>query len=250
MHDLPTPARRRAAIAVALLACLLGVSACSADEVEPATAQVSAEPSASPSPTAENGIDQLSPGQALAAVRGALTEAGTYRVSGTTMAGGTIDISFVVGQGSQGTVDLGAPVSLVSVGGQVYITGDEQFLAEKVGGADAARIAGKWVLLPEDSTSGFAIFVDGQRFAATLFGDQGPGEMTPLTEVSGVPAVGLLFPETGGTLWVAAEGPALPLRFEEKGASAGQGVLTFDSYGAELALAAPPPELVVTTTAG
>jgi hypothetical protein len=241
--------RRRAVVAVAVAVCLVGVAGCGGDGVE-STASVSAAPEASPTPSAENGLDRLSPGQALAAVRRALTDAGTYRVSGTTMAGGAIDIAFVVGQGSRGTVDLGAPVQLVSTEGRVYITGDEKFLAEKVGGADTARIAGKWILLPEDSTSGFAIFVDGQRFAATLFGDQGAATMTPLTDVDGVSAVGLVFPETGGTLWVSAEGPELPLRFEEKGASGGEGVLLFDEYGTEVALAAPPEEQVVGPDAG
>lgn len=74
--------------------------------------------------------------------------------------------------------------------------------------------------------------------------------MTPLTDVEGVPAVGLVFPETGGTLWVAAEGPERPLRFEEKGASGGQGVLLFGDYGAEVALAAPPEDQVVSPEAG
>jgi hypothetical protein len=249
MHALAVVRRRRSFVTVAAVGCLLALGGCGGDDSESA-ASVSAEPEGSPTPSAENGIDQLSPGQAVAAVRRAMTEAGTYRVSGTTMAGGAIDIAFVVGQGSTGTVDLGAPVELVSTEGRVYITGDEQFLAEKVGGADSARIAGKWILLPEDSTSGFTIFVDGQRFAATLFGDQGAATMTPLTDVEGVPAVGLVFPETGGTLWVSAEGPELPLRFEEKGASGAQGVLLFSDYGAEIALAAPPEDQVVSPEAG
>ncbi|HEU4491429.1 MAG TPA: hypothetical protein VFR74_11220 [Jiangellales bacterium] len=248
MHALAVTCRRRPLVAVAVVCGLLAVGGCGGDSAESAASE-SAAPD-SPTPTAENGIDQLSPGLAVAAVRRAMTEAGSYRVSGTTMAGGAIDIAFVVGQGSTGTVDLGAPVDLVSTDGRVYITGDEQFLAEKVGGTDSAMIAGKWILLPEDSTSGFAIFVDGQRFAATLFGDQGVATMTPLTDVEGVPAVGLVFPETGGTLWVAAEGPERPLRFEEKGASGGQGVLLFGDYGAEVALAAPPEDQVVSPEAG
>jgi len=249
MHALDVACRRHALVAVAAACCLLALGGCGGDSAESA-ASVSAAAEDSPTPAAENGIDELSPGQAVAAVRRAMTDAGTYRVSGTTMAGGAIDIAFVVGQGSTGTVDLGAPVDLVSTEGRVYITGDEQFLAEKVGGADARMIAGKWILLPDDSTSGFAIFVDGQRFAATLFGDQGAATMTPLTDVEGVPAVGLVFPETGGTLWVSAEGPERPLRFEEKGASGAQGVLLFSDYGAEIALAAPPEDQVVSPEAG
>jgi hypothetical protein len=64
-------------------------------------------------------------------------------------------------------------------------------------------------------------------------------------EVEGAPAVGLVFSETGGTLWVSARGEPLPIRFEEKGAAGGTGILTFTDFGTEVVIEAPAVETVV-----
>jgi hypothetical protein len=69
--------------------------------------------------------------------------------------------------------------------------------------------------------------------------------MSDVRDVNGVPAVGLVFRETGGTLWASAQGDPLPIQFEEKGASAGAGVLTFADFGADVALQAPAADSVV-----
>lgn len=235
------PAVRRALVA-ALSAGLLATAACSKEDSVQPLAEIASGGQAAP---AENGVDRKSPEDALAAVLTALESAGSYHVTGTTTNGGVIDISFKVGAGSAGTVDSGSPVTLVALDGRVYVTGDAEFMATNVGPDAAERMAGKWLALPEDSTSGFAIFADGGSFAERVLGAQGPVEMTDVRDVNGAPALGLVFPQTGGTLWVSAQGNPLPIQFEEKGASGGTGVLTFTDFGAEVAIAAPAPESVV-----
>jgi hypothetical protein len=118
-------------------------------------------------------------------------------------------------------------------------------MAENVGADAAERMAGKWLLLPADATSDFSIFADGTSFARSVFGEQGAVEMSGVQEIKGVPAVGLVFSQTGGTLWVSARGEPLPIQFEEKGAVGVTGVLIFSDFGAEVAIEAPPAERVV-----
>lgn len=238
MPQAPRPARLAAAVSV----CVLVLAGCGSDDSTAPLEQIASDEQGVP---AENGVDRQSPEEALRAVLTALDSAGSYRVSGTTVGGGAIDISFKVGVGASGTVVSGSPVTLVALDGRVYVTGDAEFMATNVGPDAAARMAGKWLLLPLDSTSSFAIFADGTSFADNVLGAQGPVEMGGVRDVNGVPAVGLVFPHTGGTLWVSAEDDPLPIQFEEKGASGGAGVLKFSDFGADVAIAAPAAESVV-----
>ncbi|HSI92450.1 MAG TPA: hypothetical protein VK925_03075 [Jiangellaceae bacterium] len=234
--------------AVTVVAVGMGVTAgCGigpSDVAEPladiATARVSAE----------NGIDQLEPAAALDAVIDALYDEGSFSVTGAMVRGVVIDITYLVDEGAVGTVgdvtDDSGPVELVAVDGRIYVTGDEEFLAETVGEDAAKTIAGKWLMLAEDSSRRFEVLADGRHFTeAVLGGQDGELEMTGVREVDGTPAVGLLFRETGATLWVAASGDPVPLRFEEKGASGGSGVLRFVDLGVQVELEVPDEDDVV-----
>ena len=220
------------------------MTACGPDVEHPSVAPLAQISLAEPT-EAQNGIDKLEPADALARSLDAMRATGSYHVSGTTNAGNAIDISFKVGVGSVGTVTTDNPVKLVAIGGIVYVTGDPASLAAQVGADVGKTIAGKWLLIPAASTTKFSIFEDGATFAAAVLGAEAPSGITKPTKVDGVPAVGLLFAHTGATLWVAATGEPLPLSFEEKGASAGTGVLTFGNFGAEVAVAPPPDAAVV-----
>jgi hypothetical protein len=224
------------------------VAACGGDDQPVAPlAQISVDPDAAP---AENGIDDNSPPEALAESIATMEATGSYRVSGTTLAGSTIDISFEVGVGSVGSVTTGAELNLISIDDAMYVTGDPAALGEQVGADVGSTIAGKWLLMSPEAATSMSIFADAGTFATSVLGSEDPNGITSVREVDGVPAVGLLFPETGGTLWVAATGDPLPLRFEEKGATASSGVLTFGDFGAEVAIAAPDADSVVDMTAG
>ena len=50
--------------------------------------------------------------------------------------------------GATGTVGSETPVTLVALDGRIYVTGDAEFMATRVGADAAKRIAGKWLLLP------------------------------------------------------------------------------------------------------
>jgi hypothetical protein len=106
-------------------------------------------------------------------------------------------------------------------------------------------IAGKWLLISSESSSNYRIFVEGSDFAEAVLGSEIKGDLTSVQDVNGVPAVGLVFAESGGMLWIAATGDPLPLRFEEKGASGGSGVLTFSEFGEDVDVAVPDEDDVV-----
>ncbi len=199
--------------------------------------------------SAENGVDDLAPREAVATVIETLEDEGSFRVTGTMDEGAAIDMTYLVGKGATGTIgdsdDDPTPVELVSVDGRIYVAGDEKFLAETVGEEAAETIGGKWVLLGEESAERFGIIADGLGFAEAVLDASGETDMTGVREVDGTPAVGLLFRDTGMTLWVAAEGDPVPLRLEKKGASGGTGVLRFVDIGADVDIAAPPDEDVV-----
>jgi hypothetical protein len=243
---MPTDFRRTVAatILVAGVGVTGGCELVAGDAAEPladiATARVSAE----------NGIDQLPPVAALDTVIDALADEGSFQVTGSMMRGLVLDISYVFDEGAVGTVGEAtsdaSPIEMVALGDRIYVTGDEEFLAETVGDDAAKTIAGKWLLLSPDSSRRFEVLSNGRTFAdVVLGGREGEIDITGVREVDGVPAVGLLFRDSGATLWVAASGRPVPLRLEEKGASGGNGVLKFHDLGAEVELDTPDEDDVV-----
>lgn len=188
---------------------------------------------------AQNGIADVTPGEALDRAIAAMEATGSYRVKGTTTDGNALNIAFQVGVGSVGTVKAGNPVKLVAVDGAVYVSGNAESMEALVGDDVDSTIGEKWLSINAGSGSAYAIFADGTTFAEAVLGAGAPSEISSVNEVDGQLAVGLLFPDTGGTLWVAATGEPLPLRFEEKGASAGKGVLQFTDFGTEVDISAP-----------
>lgn len=238
---------RRLAAAGSAVLVTIALTACSSGPEHPAVsplAQISVDEGLTEAP---NGIDELAPADVLQRSLAAMRATGSYRVTGTTVSGNAIDIAFEDGVGSVGTVGAEAAVQLVATPGAVYVTGDES-LAASVGADVGTTLAGKWLLISPEDASSFAIFADGATFATAVLGADDPEGLTAVREVDGQPAVGLLFPETGGTLWVAAKGEPLPLRLEEKGASAGTGVITFSDYGTEVAVTPPAEDAVVDVT--
>src|SRR5690625_7989238 len=92
-------------IAVVASATAIGMlTGCGDDSPDKPEVSPLAQIASEPSPPAENGIDQMAPGDALAASIDALEAAETFRVTGTTSAGSTIDMAFQVGVGALGTV--------------------------------------------------------------------------------------------------------------------------------------------------
>jgi hypothetical protein len=223
----------------------LSLTACGEEEKPPGPAPLAQIASTSETAPAENGVTEMPPDEVLRTAIKNLEDAGTYRVSGMTSAGSAIDIAFKTGVGSVGTVTTDSEVKLVASDGVVYITSDPSTLADIVDADIEDTIAEKWLLISSESSSNYRIFVEGSDFADAVLGSEVKGDLTSVQEVDGVPAVGLVFAESGGMLWVTASGDPLPLRFEEKGASGGSGVLTFSEFGEDVEVPTPDDDEVV-----
>ena len=241
---------RRALAVAALAGCVVSAGACAVPSVDDDAAPLADITTSRDVAQAENGIDELTPRQALDVVLETLQEKGSFTVTGSMMRGGRLDITYVVDVGAAGSIgesaDDESPVEMIAADDTIYVTGDEEFLAESVGEEAAEAIADKWVLLSEESAESFEVLADGRRFTEMVFDRVGPpADMTGVREVDGAPAVGLLFDDTGAILWVAASGDPVPVRLEEKGASGDTGVLRFKDVGSEVDLEVPDEDSVV-----
>lgn len=233
---------RRAVVAVVTLVGVVIVPACG-DAEEPPIADIE-----TPRSEAANGIDDLSPTDALEQVHMALESAGTFRVKGLMLNGSELDISFVVGVGASGTIrdpDSKTPVKILAVDDSIYVTGDEELLAESIGEDIDDTVAGKWLQLGADSLARYEVFADADRFADAVLPSGEPMTMTGVRELRGTQVVGLMFGESDSIVWVAATGAPVPVQLEEKGASANTGVLRFAVPGGETTIVAPAKEEIV-----
>ncbi len=253
-------------MSVALLATACGSSA----EPPGATPQPTLVPTvlANPDEDISNGIDELTPQEALDQAREALEFAASYRVSGAPTAGAPLDLVFVagevvegvdppdeagdeaeparVGRGSVGTVSQdGSTFKLRAVDGDVYVQGNLEWLADTVVD-DAARTLGdKWLLLPESVSADLVAFTDPAAFAEAVLSPTGSLQSVGASVIDGTPAVGIRFLDSEATAWIAGVGEPYPVLVERLGATATDGVLRLSDFDEDVTLAAPEASDVV-----
>jgi hypothetical protein len=199
--------------------------------------------SATPKPST-NGVEKLSPAKLLETASSNLEAQSAFRVRGNTT-NGALDLVFVKGVGSTGTVTIGGhALTMLATGGKVWVKGDPAYYEAAVGPGSAQLIGDKWVELPAEATPKIAVFTDGATFLSNMINTTADTALTDIQDVDGSQAIGAQDPAGGGTLWVAANGPALPVRFDERGAAGDSGVLRFVDYGVAVPIAAPPSDQV------
>lgn len=216
------------------------LAACGADQSDTPDVSPLAQIASEQTAPAANGIDEKAPATVLKDAVAAMESTGSYRVVGKTTAGADINIAFRVDVGATGTVSTGGDeIEFLSKDGKLLVSGDVESLKERIDEDVDDTIGDKWLVLKPKQVKGFEIFLNGKAFADAVLGSQGPAEITSVKDVDGEPCVGLIFPDTGGTLWVAATGDPYPLRFEEKGATEDRGTLVFKQYGKKVKLVSP-----------
>lgn len=248
------PQRRRlaAALAVPALTAALLAGCGSGDSASTASSQAPAA-TATDTSDGDNGLADKSAEEILAAAREGLVNADSFKVTG---AGGggeqvTIDMGFVPGEGARGTVSLsGRVVELLVTGGKIYVKATADFLSGQGAPKEAAKLLeGKWLLFPKSQSDQFSDFTDSKKFADSVLEHSGKVIQKGETkEINNVPAIGLLDGSKdsadAGTLWIATEGQARPLRIEPAARGGKQGTLDF-SYGVDVDLTAPAQEDVI-----
>lgn len=133
--------------------------------------------------------------------------------------------------------------SLVIVAHHVYLRGPVAFWEglESVPAAEATKLAGRWIMLPENSTSSFSsLTLPGVIHALSGLHKKKITKLGPRT-VDGRSAIGIRA-KSFGTMWVATSGTPYPLEVTQK-TSTGHGTITFSNWGKNSPPTAPARSL-------
>lgn len=200
--------------------------------------------SSSSSSSADNGVQDKSPADILAATKVASDAARSVHVSGSIVSAGspiTLDMNLLAGKGGRGQLsESGLSFELIQVGNTIYIKGSPAFY-KHIGGAAAAQLLqGKWLKAPA-SNSDFASLsqlTDLRQLVDQTLSDHG-SSLTKLgtSTIKGQKVVGITDKSKGGTLYIAATGQPYPIQIAKSGS--GGGKITFDRWNSSVTLAAP-----------
>lgn len=249
------PAVVVATAAIALAACTSAPTGPASDvdsTASPSPAATSTSSSTGPSGSAGTGdaagtpapAETRSAAQLLQEARQAFSAAPSVHVTGTAVRGAdayVVDVRIAGDSGGIATINTsGQTVDVTRVRDVAYVGGDLAFWRSVTGDDVRARqMVGSRVRTGASDTN-FASFVQLTQpttFAAALPDPARPATVGPVATIRGTAVVGVR-DSAGSTLYVAATGPAYPLRLD--GIASGQVVfLDFADYGARVSLPAP-----------
>jgi hypothetical protein len=195
------------------------------------------------SSSAGNGIASKSPAQIIAAAKAAADAAATVHIAGTIINEGkplSIDMELLAGKGGRGRITIeGVSISLIRVGGAVYINGSQAFYRHVAGAAAAQLLQGKWLKAPENSGNfaSLAQLTELGKLIDTTLGSHGTLARGATTTVDGQKAVAINDVSQGGTLYVATTGSPFPIEIAKRGGSGGR--IVFDRWNQAVTLTAP-----------
>lgn len=186
-----------------------------------------------------NGEASKPAAQVLADTKSALFNASSVLVTGTVTQGGkSQSVSFVgVGQDTHVTL-TGAEtrLQLIKVGSQIYVNAPATFWSANGAGANARKVANKWIKIPATQVpNGSEDTLQGLAASFSTTDSPLKPQVTPTT-LNGKPAV-VLQQADGSKLFVAATGAPVPLEIMNMGAS--KATLRFEGYGQQPAVKAP-----------
>lgn len=186
-------------------------------------------------------VDSLTPQQIVTEAQRALTQAKSVHITGEYRENNLpvkVDMRIAAGNKAIGTVTSGgASVELRRVGDQLFVKGDDKFLAALGPKAQASK--GKWLVGPiAQADRGLANLTDLQRFAGTLSPGTGTLTKEAVRPLAGQQAVSVRS-SVGARLWVADVGVPYPLRVERLGTVIG--FIDYRDYDQALDVKAPSP---------
>jgi hypothetical protein len=207
---------------VALAASVLVISACS-------------------SSTSDNGEAKKKGPQVSKDAAAALKSAGSAHFQGTQTDGAnsaTIDLQLIPDGGIGTITQAGSTVHLVNTGGNSYIKAPAAFYtAQGATAANAATAADKWVKVPTASNSfaEFTLNALADDLAKPSSGSKIEDAVTKgkLDDQSVV----ILKQTDGSQLFIAADGPAYPLKLVSAGTT--KSTSTFTDFGKKVTITAP-----------
>lgn len=248
MHHHITRRMAATAAAMAIVAGGIGLSACGSSDSSGSAAATTAADSTAQAP---NGIETLSAQEILDTSLKAAQKASSVTVTGGFPQGsGALELDMVLGTNqAEGTISVeGVALDLKVVGGKSYFKAPgEAFkeLAGDSGGAIAALIGDKWLVISTDSAGeagGLGEFGElGQKDSLLEGILEGNGAVTirGTGTVNGIPVVLIDFAEGDGTLAISTVGEPYPLQVKSSGKSADSGEVNFTNWNAPVNVTAP-----------
>jgi hypothetical protein len=197
-----------------------------------------------------NGVASKAPVEIVTAAKEAADGATSVHVVGSVVNEGaplTLDMELADGRGGRGQLSQnGLSFELIEVGGSAYIKGSAAFYRHVGGAAAAQLLQGKWLKAPANSKSfgSFASLTNMRKLLDTTLSSHGAVSKGATTTLAGQPAIPVTDTTKGGTLYVATSGKPYPLELTKNGAESGK--ITFDRWGASVALAAPANAVDIT----
>lgn len=184
-----------------------------------------------------------SAGALLSDAKHALAAARTVRLTGSITQGGqrlTLDVRLVGATGGIGTVAFGGVVFDVErIGSVLYLRGDAAAYRRLGGATAAAALAGKWIKAPASSPGlgSFTAVTTLSTLEQVLVPTARLSRTRPTT-IHGQRVIGVADGTDGTVLYVAATGPAYPVRLRKTTGSA-TGTIDFIDYNQQVSLTAP-----------
>jgi hypothetical protein len=193
------------------------------------------------SAAATNGVDKLSATEIVSKMQAAAGAATSVHVAGKS---GTTSIDLKMGAGSaDGTVGLGAGnVEIVRIGEQLYLKGDKAFWTQSASASVAGVVAGKYVKISGTQAAQYALFTRMSDFFGQALKPSGTVTKGAVTTIDGQRAIGLIDTD-GSVLYVALDGPPLPIKTTNTGSDAGE--VDFTGWNQAVTVAAPPASQVL-----
>jgi hypothetical protein len=195
------------------------------------------------------GIEESSAEEILDKTRAAAKAASSFRIAGEVREQGrsaALDLQFQKAKGAAGTVTVqGMTFEVLVIDQTAYLKADRSTWEKAGAGQGAQLLVGKFIKLAS-GTSGFGDameFADPEKLLDRALTPEGTVVKTGVTEVNGVPAVGLAEEDADdGILYVATEGEPYPVRVE---GPSGKGSIDFSGWNEPVELTAPPADQVI-----
>ncbi len=194
------------------------------------------------SAAATNGVDKLSATEIVSKMQAAAKAATSVHVAGKS---GTTSIDLKMGAGSaDGTVGLGAGnVEIVRIGEQLYLKADKAFWTQSANASVAAVVAGKYVKIAGTQAAQYALFTKMSDFFGQALKPSGTVTKGAVSTIDGQRAIALTDTSDGSIMYVALDGPPLPIKTTNTGSNAGE--VDFTGWNQVVTIAAPPASQVL-----
>ena len=199
--------------------------------------------SSKPKTAPSNGEAAKKPAQIVADSVAAATAATSVHIVGSiddTAGPLKVDLTLTSGKGGAGSVTVnGLTFDIVRIGAKAYFKAGPKFWQQFGGGAAAALLADRWIEASAvtGNLSAFTPLTDVAKLFSNLLGQHGGLKNIGTSTVDGQDVVGVLDTDQGGTLYIAATGPAFPISLRNTGK--GGGVISFDHWNQVAPLTAP-----------